>query len=143
MQDTFTTTSVEETHALAERLLDRLIGACVVLLKGDLGSGKTSFAQGVGKALGVEKPMRSPTYTLVNVYDVEHPKIDVLVHSDLYRLDAVQEADLKIIGLEEHLKNPRALVLIEWPERLVDPVDGMQMFLKEEGSDHLIQIVEL
>lgn len=87
----------------------------VVHLSGDLGAGKTTLARGFLRALGVETAVRSPTYTLVEVY--ETPQLTV-VHLDLYRLTDPAEVDE--LGLREWGK-PRHVWLIEWPERACSP----------------------
>jgi tRNA threonylcarbamoyladenosine biosynthesis protein TsaE len=89
------TSSPAETHAVAAALAERLRPGDVVAIEGDLGAGKTCFAQGVGRALGVREPMGSPTFTLINEYAGRRP----VYHVDLYRLSGAAEAlDL---GLDE------------------------------------------
>lgn len=131
------TTTVEEMYKVATDLLPDLLSCHVVLLKGDLGSGKTTFAQGVGKALGIEEPLRSPTFTLVNIYDVEHDNIDRLVHTDFYRLEKVDEDTLRELGLDEFMKDDRTLVLVEWPERMPE-LNGLKLEFTIEGDAHNI-----
>jgi tRNA threonylcarbamoyladenosine biosynthesis protein TsaE len=80
-------------------------------LRGDLGAGKTTLAQGFLRACGVQGPVRSPTYTLVQVYATER---ETVVHLDLYRLRAREE--LEHLGLAEWAL-PGWVWLIEWPER--------------------------
>jgi tRNA threonylcarbamoyladenosine biosynthesis protein TsaE len=83
----------------------------VVYLHGDLGSGKTTFARGFARALGVSVPIRSPTYTLIELYSAGPL---TLVHVDLYRLSGPEE--LEALGLREWTQ-PGHLWLIEWPEK--------------------------
>ncbi len=104
--------SVEQTHKIAADLVKSLKKGTVVLLKGNLGSGKTTFTQGLAKALGIKKRITSPTFLLMKVYPSKHKKIKQLVHLDLYRLDEVVE-----FGLEDYL-NEESLVVIEWPEKI-------------------------
>jgi tRNA threonylcarbamoyladenosine biosynthesis protein TsaE len=102
--------SPAETRALAAALLPRLAPGDVLLLHGDLGSGKTCFVQGLAEALGWSGPVNSPTFSLVQEYPTRPP----LVHADLYRLaDAAQIWDT---GLEEILDAP-VLLAVEWSER--------------------------
>lgn len=85
----------------------------VVGLSGELGAGKTTLVRAVAAALGVTQPVTSPTFALVHRYD--GAKVSVY-HVDAYRLrhdDAARD-----LGLEDMLADPRAVVLIEWPERL-------------------------
>lgn len=110
--------SAVATAAAGRAFGEGLMPPVVVCLRGDLGAGKTQFARGVCQALGVDpRDVRSPTYTLINRYD---GRVTVY-HVDLYRLD--RPADVSGLGLEEILAE-RAVVLIEWPERLPEPVPG-------------------
>jgi len=86
----------------------------VVYLTGDLGSGKTTFARGFLRALGVEVPVRSPTYALLELHPVGELN---LVHVDLYRLQAASE--LESLGLRDWAR-PHCVWLIEWPERALE-----------------------
>jgi len=106
------TSSADETFAVARGIGERLTGGEVFFLKGDLGSGKTVFAKGLAAGLGiVPSEVTSPTFTLINVYEGRLR----LYHIDLYRLDAVVHDEL---GLDEILEEERAVVAIEWAERL-------------------------
>lgn len=103
------------TRAFARKLIAGLTTGGVLLLEGELGAGKTTFVQGLAEALGVERTITSPTFTLLNVYDTNHPVVRQLVHVDLYRIeDATTIAEL---DLPTWLANPHALVVVEWPER--------------------------
>lgn len=103
------TSSAEETMRLGAALANRLEAGDVVLLHGPLGCGKTTFVRGLAKALGVEGPIRSPSFNLVHEYRTSPP----LAHADLYRLTKVEEVES--LGLDD-LLNRHALVL-EWPDR--------------------------
>jgi tRNA threonylcarbamoyladenosine biosynthesis protein TsaE len=109
------THSGEETEALGARLLGMAApagAACaVVFLRGELGSGKSTFARGVLRALGVQGSIKSPSYTLLETYEL--PEITV-VHLDLYRL--LDPDELEQLGLADYHR-PGFLWLVEWPER--------------------------
>jgi tRNA threonylcarbamoyladenosine biosynthesis protein TsaE len=109
------TRSGEDTEALAARLLGtaRPAGtACrVVFLSGELGSGKSTFARGALRALGVSGSIKSPSYTLLEIY--ERPTVTA-VHLDLYRL--LDPEELEHLGLPDYHR-PGYLWLVEWPER--------------------------
>lgn len=135
-----TAETADEMKGLAHELLDELVEARVVLLSGDLGAGKTTFVQGVAQALGVNRPVRSPTYTLVNVHPVVHHVIQRLVHVDLYRLDRLEDVMDPTIGLGEFLNDAQSLVLIEWPERLVVPLDALKLTFTIDGERRLLEI---
>src|SRR5690349_19142672 len=101
-------TSATQTRAIGAAIASVADAGDVVVLTGDLGTGKTVLAQGVAAALGVDEPVVSPTFTLMREYDGRLP----VRHLDVYRLDHVQEAiDL---GLEELLDD--GVVLVEWGE---------------------------
>ena len=101
------TFSVEETRSLASLLSKVFQAGDVVVLSGDLGAGKTAFTQGLGLGLGVEHPVTSPTFTLVNKYEGEL----ILNHLDVYRLEHFQEVEE--LGLSE-LIDSNSLTVIEW-----------------------------
>ena len=107
---TVTLPDLAATAALGTAIAGQLAPGDVVLLKGDLGSGKTTLARAILAALGVDETVPSPTFTLVQTY--ETPRFAVS-HYDLYRLKHPSELDE--LGLDEALDNGAAL--IEWPER--------------------------
>jgi tRNA threonylcarbamoyladenosine biosynthesis protein TsaE len=99
------------TAALAQQLAAALDGGLVIYLEGPLGAGKTSFARALLTALGVGERIKSPTYSLVEGYNVgDRPAW----HLDLYRI--ADPGELEWLGLDA-LAEPEALVLVEWPER--------------------------
>ncbi len=104
----FHAASLAATHALAGQIARLAQPGDTIVLAGEMGTGKTAFAQGFGSALGVAEPITSPTFTLVHSYDAG--KL-TLHHADLYRLDRLAEvADLALDELAER----RAVVLVEW-----------------------------
>ncbi|MEK7063645.1 MAG: tRNA (adenosine(37)-N6)-threonylcarbamoyltransferase complex ATPase subunit type 1 TsaE [Patescibacteria group bacterium] len=88
--------------------------AHLVGLRGDLGAGKTTFVQEVAKLLGADTPT-SPTFVFAQRYATTHPIFRSLIHIDGYRL---QSGEAHTIGFTEFLKDPKNLMLVEWPERL-------------------------
>ena len=114
MDKRVTSVTVEQTRACGKQLGERLQGGDVVALVGDLGAGKTAFAQGIGEAFCVNGPMTSPTFTLIHEYLGRMNGTDVrLVHMDLYRLQHPEEAE--VIGVEDAFQED-TVCLIEWPE---------------------------
>ena len=107
-----TTTSADATRALAGRLAPLCRAGDVVLLVGDLGAGKTVFAQGFAAALGVAGPVTSPTFALVRHYRCHPPSpVANLIHADVYRTGSLAEvADLGLAELVEE----DAVALVEW-----------------------------
>jgi tRNA threonylcarbamoyladenosine biosynthesis protein TsaE len=91
----------------------------ILCLYGDLGSGKTTFIQGLAKGLGIKKRVISPTFMLIRMYQQEHRTKCIeqrFYHIDLYRINKVGEA--KGLGLEEIFNEPKAIIAIEWAERI-------------------------
>jgi tRNA threonylcarbamoyladenosine biosynthesis protein TsaE len=99
--------TAEDTRAIGAAIADSLREGDVIQLVGELGSGKTTFAQGLAKGLGVDEPVVSPTFTLIREYAARLP----IAHVDVYRLDRVQ--DVIDLGLDE-LADGNALVIVEW-----------------------------
>lgn len=135
------TRSADETSALGARLAGLLRGGDVIVLSGDLGTGKTVLAKGIGRGLGVREPIVSPTFTIVREYEGDLP----VHHVDVYRLDHLQEAiDL---GFDE-LLDDRHVTIIEWGEAVgaLLPADRLEVRLAtlppEEAEDDA-RVVEL
>ena len=99
--------SEKETIQLAERLGKKLRKGDVIILKGDLASGKTTFTKGIGKALNIKEVINSPTFTILKIYQGRMP----LYHIDAYRL----EGTVQDLGFEE-LMEDEGLTVIEWSE---------------------------
>src|ERR671916_3169954 len=110
----WTSHSPSDTFQLGKRLGEHLSGGEIILLDGALGAGKTIFVKGLGSALGLDfNDVTSPSFTLVNRYDARL----TLYHLDLYRLaDGVSAA--YAVDLDELLSDERAVIVIEWAERL-------------------------
>ena len=106
--------TIELGRALGAALMEAASGMTVLLL-GDLGTGKTTLACGVGDAFGVTR-VRSPSFTLINEYQTDGFSI---VHADLYRLAPGEAEDL---GLDEYIEAP-CIMLVEWPERWSPPAE--------------------
>jgi tRNA threonylcarbamoyladenosine biosynthesis protein TsaE len=91
--------------------------AIVVLLQGDLGSGKTTFTKYLAKALGVSQTITSPTFVIFKRYSLnKHKRFNNLFHFDCYRLES--KNDLEILGFEEIVRSPTNIVVLEWPENV-------------------------
>lgn len=114
--------NLEETQKIADDFVKSLVGkenvATVVGLYGDLGAGKTAFTQCVAKALGIEEKVLSPTFVIEKIYELLGQKFSHLIHIDAYRMDSSDE--LVHLGWKEIISNPKNLILIEWPERVLD-----------------------
>ncbi len=108
------THSAEETMALGRKLAPTLKGARMVILRGDLGTGKTTLVKGIAEGLHAasQDDVTSPTFTLIHEY--RGPEVN-LFHVDLYRIDTPRELDT--LGLDELFAEPGNLVLLEWGEK--------------------------
>lgn len=116
------THSPEQTRAIAALLGRRLRGGDLVLVRGGLGAGKTTFIQGMARGLGVRGAVTSPTFTLVMEHVVdegEPPAAERFHHIDLYRLEHGAPEALAF-GLDEYLLDQAAVTAIEWPEHALD-----------------------
>lgn len=114
----FNSTSADETFKLGRQIGEQLAGRGVILLKGDLGAGKTVFAKGIAAGLDIDPAeVTSPSFTLINVHDGRLR----LYHIDLYRLESSSRIDP---GLDEILEDEKGIVVIEWAERLASAPKG-------------------
>ena len=107
VEKNYKTQSSDETKEIARKFAKELKSGQIVLLSGDLGSGKTVFAKGFAEGLGISEDITSPTFTIMNCYE------NILNHFDLYRLNSIDE--LLGVGAEEELYGNK-ISLVEWPE---------------------------
>ena len=131
------TRSVDDTRALAAEIAGLATPGDLLVLAGDLGTGKTAFAQGFARGLGVEEPVTSPAFILVRTYDGRLP----MVHLDVYRLDTMQE--LVDLGIAE-LLDDGAVTLVEWGDAVTPglPSDFLEVRLEPgpAADDRLLTI---
>lgn len=123
----FISKSPNDTSRFAQEFVENLLKrgdncgklATIVALKGDLGSGKTTFVKAVAEALGVQKTVTSPTFVLEKIYKINGFGIFTrLIHIDAYRL--LNGAELLSLGWKKIISNPRHIIFIEWPERVAE-----------------------
>ena len=134
------TKTEKETQKLAGELAKKLIkkngakSALVMALKGELGSGKTTFIKGFSKALGVKEKVLSPTFVLIHKHRIsikyKVSGIKYLYHIDAYRLKS--EKDLLKLGVKEIFTNPGNIVLIEWADRVKKTIPKNAVWIKFE-----------
>ena len=124
--------SEAETEKIAFELARELPPGCVLTLNGDLGAGKTVFARGFARGLGVTEAVSSPTYTIAQEYQLAGNLR--LYHLDLYRISSPQAG--LAFGVDEFLNDPKAFALVEWPERIGDviPDDAIKIFIRHIDS---------
>ena len=113
MKQVYYTNSADETRELAAKIAAETPNGTVFALDGNLGAGKTVFASGFARGLGITEPVSSPTFTIVQ----EYPRADgMFFHLDLYRIDNPDAA--LAFGIDEFLYASDAISLVEWPERI-------------------------
>ena len=132
--------NLKETLNLGEKLSHKLNPQSIVLLKGPIGSGKTSFVQGIAKGLSISEDITSPTFALSHHYS--SGKIP-LIHLDLYRLENSYSAREVFFSEEEEALQSEAILVIEWPE-LIEPLikDFWKIeisYAKNYGRNYLIR----
>ncbi len=136
----FKTRSVAGTLAIAKTIAEILSAPRVVVLRGELGAGKTTLVKGWMAALGAgsEEDVTSPTFTLVHEY--AGPRVKVY-HLDLYRLET--ERELVTLGLDEMAAEPGALVLVEWGEKfpsVLERADAEVRITPLEGDERSLEV---
>lgn len=113
----FIVSSLEDWKPVVAAVLALLEPGTILLLRGPLGAGKTTFVQMLAVALGIKKTPKSPTFSLLRTYTIPNNKqIKRLVHVDAYRLE--KDSDVPALGLEELAFEANQIMAIEWPERL-------------------------
>lgn len=129
--------SEKETLQLANKIGEHLKSGMTILLEGDLGAGKTTFAKGIAQGLGIKRIVKSPTYTIIREYNEGRLP---LYHMDLYRLNELEAEEL---GLDEYF-NGEGITLVEWPSIAPDelPKHHLHIQLSHGGlfSERFISI---
>jgi tRNA threonylcarbamoyladenosine biosynthesis protein TsaE len=113
--------NLEDTKDIARdivKVISPKNNARVIGLYGDLGAGKTAFAQSLAEHLGVKNKVVSPTFVIMKKYDIAGKAFEKLIHIDAYRLEKWEE--LAKLGWADIISDPKNLVLIEWPEKVAD-----------------------
>ena len=120
--------NASETIAFGQDFVTNLEPKSIVILKGPIGAGKTSFVKGIGQGLCIKESITSPTFSLSNHYGTGSM---YLIHMDLYRIDSSISARELFIEEEEELETNNGLLIIEWPEH-IEPI--LDIYWKIEFS---------
>ena len=134
MKNNLTLKSLAETKNLGSELANEILKkesdkAFIIFLSGDLGTGKTTLVKEIISAFGINDPVKSPTFTIVEPYEMVSRNI---YHIDLYRINTPSE--LSVIGLEEYINEPNAILFIEWPENSYGFLKKFDMKISLENS---------
>lgn len=129
-----------DTVKLGQRFAKKLRGGDVLVLIGDLGSGKTTFVKGLAKGLGVKNNITSPTFVLFKVYKTHQGIIKQLVHADCYRLPGKEFSQ---IGLDDYLNDQHTVTAIEWGEKLPKLPRGTTKIFFYSGQKRNERIIKI
>lgn len=142
LKSNFISKSETETKAFAAFFLQQFGDYHIVCLKGELGSGKTTFAQGIAEALGIRRRIISPTFILMRNYPIPkraNVKFHTLIHIDAYRIHTNED----ILGLTDISSDPTNFILIEWPDNIKNilPEKRIELhFFYHQGNEREIKI---
>ncbi len=135
--------SAEETENLAAKLTAFCRPGTVIALHGELGAGKTVFARGFARGLGITDPVSSPTFTIVQEYRAGEKYLEIsrLFHIDLYRIES--ESDALIFGIGEFFGDENAVTLIEWAERIESLLPHDTIHVRIEYGENDKRIIKI
>lgn len=128
-----TVKSPEQTIAVAWRLGKHIPGGAVIAAYGELGMGKTCFASGLARGLGIDDTIVSPTYVFFRLYLGDTP----FAHIDAYRLEGLEEEEIALTGIEDCFA-PQNVVFVEWPGYISQwmPSDTVELHIQPGATDH-------
>lgn len=127
--------TLSDTVRAAEAIAKTIDLGEIVLLKGEMGAGKTTITKAIVKALGSDDYVTSPTFAIMNVYKAKEACI---YHFDLYRL--TKSMDIDSLGLDDYLYDEKAVSLIEWPEAIESEFkDAKRISLTKDGESRIIE----
>jgi tRNA threonylcarbamoyladenosine biosynthesis protein TsaE len=136
--------SVDQNQYIAKKVLDLLPKypdkATVLCLYGDLGAGKTSLTQAIALELGIADKVLSPTFVIAKWYTTKIGEYESLVHIDAYRIES--DAELKAFKFLEILNKTKTLVIIEWPENIINTLGNISCFKLKISHDKEKRTIE-
>jgi len=123
--------SLNKIHEISQLVIDKIKTIKIVLLRGELGSGKTTLVKSVLKKMGVNECVTSPTFSIVNEYDFSE---NIIYHLDLYRIENIEELD--VIGFEDYIYSQN-ICFIEWPEIVLNNINlkYLDLEIRNLGED--------
>ena len=133
--------NLEETIQFGHNFSRELKARSIILLKGQIGAGKTSFVKGIAEGLRIKENITSPTFALSHHYN--SGKLP-LIHMDLYRLEETSSAQELFLEEEEELEQNNGIMVIEWPEKIISIVDEYWLIeiMYLEGSSRKLKIYD-
>lgn len=124
----FKTENENETRQAAQKLAKLLPNECWIRLDGELGAGKTTFTQGLGKALGIQRAIKSPTYTIIKEYSLENER--KFAHIDAYRLE---ESSADTVDFEMYRTD--TVVVVEWAQYMEESLPESYLHIKIQYAE--------
>ena len=123
--------SLNKIHEISQLVIDKIKTIKIVLLRGELGSGKTTLVKSVLKKMGINECVTSPTFSIVNEYDFSE---NIIYHLDLYRIENIEELD--VIGFEDYIYSQN-ICFIEWPEIVLNNINlkYLDLEIRNLGED--------
>ena len=136
----FLSKNTGETAKIASDFASKLANngnkAVIVGLYGELGSGKTTFMKYLAESFGVEETIQSPTFVIMRIYKTSPPEVfQNLIHIDAYRIE--KENEMINLGWQEIISDPKNLICIEWPERIIGIMpEHIKIFFEHGGNEN-------
>ena len=121
--------SLNKIDEISQLVIDKIKTIMIILLRGELGSGKTTLVKSVLKKMGINDCVTSPTFSIVNEYDFSE---NIIYHFDLYRIEKIEELD--IIGFEDYIYSQN-ICFIEWPEIVLNKIDLQYLDIEIRNLD--------
>ena len=124
---------------MGKKVASSIVGGEIFALKGDLGSGKTTFVQGLAEGLGIKGRIISPTFILMRRYQLpfNHEAINYFYHVDLYRLEEKVDKEVVNLGIADVWGEKENIMVIEWAEKIKDliPANSKWLFFENIGEN--------